>query len=104
MSQGFARQRCFNHVEREAVAQCPECGRCFCRECVTEHDDRVLCAACFVALPQAAERRPLRLRLIGRAVQLACSVLLLWILFYVLGQALSAIPASVHETTFWRGH
>ena len=39
-------QRCFNHMLREAVACCPECRRYFCRECVTEHEDKVLCAAC----------------------------------------------------------
>ena len=38
-------QRCFNHMLREAVACCPECRRYFCRECVTEHEDKVLCAA-----------------------------------------------------------
>ena len=42
----LAHQRCFNHALREAAARCPGCGNFFCRECVTEHDDRVLCAAC----------------------------------------------------------
>ena len=42
----LSQQRCFNHTSREAVARCPECGRFFCRECITEHDDRVLCAVC----------------------------------------------------------
>ena len=30
-------QRCSNHPGREAAVRCPECGRFFCRECVTEH-------------------------------------------------------------------
>ena len=48
--QNLAHQRCFNHAVREAVARCPECGQCFCRECITEHDDRVVCAACLKKL------------------------------------------------------
>jgi hypothetical protein len=41
-----AHQRCLHHHEREAVARCPECGHYFCRECITEHDERVICASC----------------------------------------------------------
>lgn len=43
-------QRCFNHATREAVARCPECSQFFCRECITEHDDRVICSACLKKL------------------------------------------------------
>jgi hypothetical protein len=43
-------QRCFNHATREAVARCPQCSQFFCRECITEHDDRVICAACLKKL------------------------------------------------------
>ena len=46
MKRDLSLQRCRNHAEREAVARCPGCGHHFCRECVTEHDDRILCAAC----------------------------------------------------------
>lgn len=42
----LARQQCFNHPGREAIVRCPSCRRDYCRECVTEHDDRYLCAAC----------------------------------------------------------
>ena len=46
MTSNLTFQRCFNHAAREAVARCPACGHYFCRECITEHDDRVICAAC----------------------------------------------------------
>jgi len=46
----LAHQRCFNHVQREAVARCPQCRGYFCRECITEHDDRVICAGCLSKL------------------------------------------------------
>jgi hypothetical protein len=44
--QDLTHQRCYHHQFREAVARCPECGRFFCRECITEHADKVLCASC----------------------------------------------------------
>jgi len=44
--QDLTHQRCHHHQFREAAARCPECGRYFCRECITEHADRVLCASC----------------------------------------------------------
>src|SRR6266576_2922250 len=39
-------QHCWNHEAREAVCRCPGCARPFCRECVTEHEARLLCAQC----------------------------------------------------------
>ena len=39
-------QRCWNHEAREAACRCPACGRSYCRECVSEHEGRLLCAAC----------------------------------------------------------
>jgi hypothetical protein len=51
--QNLLLQRCFNHGMREAAARCPECGRFYCRECITEHDDRVLCSACLKKLARA---------------------------------------------------
>jgi hypothetical protein len=94
--------RCFNHSRREAVARCPGCARFFCRECITEHEHRVLCAACLRALGQAvaSSSRPgiAALSLGGAA---ALGILVLWILFYLAGQALLLIPSSYHEGTGW---
>ncbi len=99
----LASQRCFNHAQREAVARCPECGRFFCRECVVEHEDRLLCAVClgrFAGAPRARRGR------LGSAVRVALAllgVLTAWCWFHVVGQALLALPASFHEGTLWRG-
>ncbi len=92
----IAQERCFNHASREAVARCPECGRTFCRECISEHDDRVICAYCLRHLSKKAGRR---YRLVGlvRFVQILMGVLLLWSSFYLLGKALLSIPSSFHE-------
>jgi hypothetical protein len=97
-------QRCFNHMTREAVARCPECRHFFCRECVTEHDDRVICAACLqkLAPPPLRSRRGL-LGLL-RALQFLSGVLVAWLFFYWMGQTLLRLPSSFHDGTVWKGH
>jgi hypothetical protein len=92
----IARERCSNHASREAVARCPECGRTFCRECISEHDDRVICAFCLKRLSKKTARQ---YRLVGlvRLAQIFMGVLLLWSSFYLLGKALLTIPSSFHE-------
>lgn len=93
----LADTRCFNHFGREAVARCPECGRHYCRECVTEHAGRLLCASC-LAGPQVDHTRRRRLLAGLRGVaQAAMAVLLLWTAFYLVGAALLRIPAAYHE-------
>jgi hypothetical protein len=98
---GLAHQRCFNHASREAVARCPECRRNFCRECIAEHDDRILCAACLKK--QAAGPAEARRRFAGlaRACQCLMGILTLWFFFHLVGESLLAMPASFHEGTFW---
>ncbi len=98
----LAAVRCFNHPEREAAARCPRCRRHFCRECVTEHDGRMLCASCIVALAgEAAKLQPRRdwreaLRPVGRLLRLAAGVLAAWAFFYSLGQTFALWPEASH--------
>jgi hypothetical protein len=81
-------QRCWNHEAREAVCRCPQCGRSFCRECVTEHETRLLCAACLRNLVQAgAARRSRRRRMVAAAMTLA-GVILAWAVFFAAGESL----------------
>ena len=104
----LARQRCFNHARREAVARCPECNRYFCRECITEHDDRVICAHCLGASGgDAAEHGWGRLRertwFVARA---AIGLLVAWLVFYHVGSYLAGLPDAFHEhekdgSIFW---
>lgn len=104
MNENFnlAQQRCFNHTEREAVARCPACGRYFCRECITEHEDRVICSACLRKLT----RVPLLQRrgFAGLLRMGGCffGFLAAWFFFYLIGESLLALPASFHEGTLWR--
>jgi hypothetical protein len=85
------RNRCWNHETREAVCQCPECGRSFCRECVTEHESRLLCAACLrrLARDAAAGRGGMR-RLAAAGLTLA-GVVLAWAVFFGAAEALITV-------------
>ena len=97
----LAHQRCFNHAGREAVARCPQCGRFFCRECVTEHEDRVICAVCLrrQGRPQLTKRG----WFVGvlRAGEVLLAVFAAWLFFRLVGGGLLLLPSSFHEGTLW---
>jgi uncharacterized paraquat-inducible protein A len=102
--QSLASQRCFNHSAREAAARCPECKQFFCRECITEHEDRVVCAACLKKLTH----RPLGQRFpfarILWIAQCLFGLLIAWYFFFLIGDALLKLPDSFHEGTLWKAH
>ncbi|MCP4746703.1 MAG: rhomboid family protein [Desulfobacteraceae bacterium] len=94
---------CYNHRSRQAVARCPECGNFYCRECVTEHDERMLCSNCLAKISPK--------RSAGSGNWLAYAVVFLqgcsgWLVlsytFYLIARALLAIPDDFHEGTIWR--
>ena len=97
----ISRQRCFNHAQREAAALCTHCRRSFCRECVTEHDDRLICATCLKTI--AASGRPQRhsMQLLALSCRCLAAGAVLWIVFYALGQLLLRLPTSFHEGALW---
>lgn len=98
----LANERCLNHGDREAVARCPECRRHFCRECVSEHEDRVLCASCLIQLLEPRAARPARFRGLGRLLLSFAALTLAWFFFFLVGRSLLAIPASFHDGTVWK--
>jgi len=100
--QNLAQQRCFNHAVREAVARCPECGQYFCRECITEHDDRVVCALCLKKLTRPPFTRGTAFVRLLRLAQCACGILIAWFFFFLVGEGLLKLPASFHEGTLWQ--
>jgi hypothetical protein len=95
-------KRCANHYRREAVARCPECSRTFCRECVTEHDARILCASCLAKILTPVSKTKKRFRHLSRGTAFAFGVLLVWYVFFLVGQILIAIPTKFHEGTVWQ--
>lgn len=98
----LVRQRCRNHAEREAAARCPDCQRYFCRECVSEHENRVLCASCLAQFRATAAPRPDRFRGFARLGASVLAVLFTWFCFFLIGRGLLAIPTSFHEGTIWK--
>jgi hypothetical protein len=98
----LARERCFNHEWREAAAKCLQCGRYYCRECIVEHEDRMVCAPCLVRLTAARAKRKARLSSLGRAGLCFIGILTAWLFFYLIGRGLLALPSSFHEGSIWR--
>jgi hypothetical protein len=90
-------QRCVNHPQREASARCPECGRFYCRECITEHDDRVLCASCLAKLAVAKAARKARWAWIPRVVLAVVAFLVVFTILFAVGDFLVSIPSAFHD-------
>ncbi len=94
-------QRCWNHEAREAVCRCPECGRSYCRECVTEHQARLLCATCLAVLGRKGARP--KGGGAGTALLAAAGVMLAWLLFFSAGEAIVLVVQRVEQTS-WQSH
>jgi hypothetical protein len=101
--QSLTYQRCFNHATREAVAKCPSCGQTFCRECITEHENRVICAACLRKLTRVPLLQRRGFATVLRYSQCLLSLIIAWFFFYAIGEILLTLPASFHEATLWKG-
>lgn len=92
-------QRCSNHALREAAVQCPSCKRFFCRECVTEHNGRMICVTCVTLPSETAPRASFRT---GWAAMAVAGFVVAWLVFYYLGLALARIPSEFHvEPEAW---
>ena len=91
------RQQCWNHETREAVCRCPGCARSYCRECVTEHEARLLCAACLrKAMPQVPSRR----RGVPKVVLLVGGLMLAWVLFLAIAAGVSEFSARMEQAAW----
>jgi hypothetical protein len=95
-------RRCVRHPTREAAARCPGCGEFFCRECVVEHDGKLLCSTCIARRVAATGRRAERLAAVRRFASAGGGVLALWIVFYWVGALLLKIPPDFHDGTIWK--
>ena len=83
--------RCWNHEGREAVCRCPECRRSYCRECVSEHESRLLCAACLARLVRPARAASGARRRALSVALLIGGVLFAWLFFFGAGEGLLAL-------------
>ena len=95
-------QRCFHHASREAAARCLECQRFFCRECITEHDDRVICTACLARVTTAAHPGRRRWTAFARFVPAVLGIFLAWLCFHAVALVLMKIPSDFHAGTIWK--
>ena len=94
-------KRCVNHPQREASARCPECGKFYCRECISEHDDRILCASCLARISIKKETKTawwvwapdLGLALLAIAVA--------YFIFLLIGNILLSFPSDFHDKVGW---
>jgi hypothetical protein len=93
----FSQQRCFVHPSREAVSLCVECRRTFCRECVVDHDGRLVCAACLARLRAPVAPGNRALRQLRTAAATALAILVCWILFYMFGRLLMMSEPARHS-------
>jgi hypothetical protein len=98
----LALQKCLNHPAREAAARCVDCAGNFCRECVVEHDGRLLCAACLRKVSRGSIAREIWLKKAWAFFQTMAALLFLWIGFFALGKILLTLPASFHEGEYWK--
>jgi hypothetical protein len=97
----LAAQRCRNHPQREAAALCTSCRRPYCRECVADHQGRMLCAECLArqrstVIPRRIRRGRARV-LVARSAAAALGLLVAWLTFAAWGRVLHALPAQTHE-------
>lgn len=94
-------QRCWNHEDREAVCRCPECGRSFCRECVGEHESRLLCAVCLKATAKVQRIAVKKRRLRNPALVLA-GLALGWMILFCAGEAAMTLNGRLEQTVWQR--
>jgi len=99
----LVRQQCVLHPDRGAVARCPECGRFYCHECITEHEGEVLCRRCLLRQSDKQEsssgfwkRHGTVLKIAFKPILAVAGFFLLWLLFVAVGSLLMHFPDSFY--------
>jgi hypothetical protein len=93
MTPSLSRQRCSTHPQREAVSRCPACKRFYCRECVTEHQGRLLCVQCLSTIAAPASAPPGTRWVLWSAAALL-GLFAAFVLFYTAGYVLQQLPPA----------
>ena len=81
---GLRHARCLFHPLREAAARCPHCGGTFCRECVTDEDNRLACPPCLRRMMRPPAKPALGRRFLQGFAGLAALVCLAALFFALL--------------------
>lgn len=84
------------------MARCRSCGQAYCRECVVEHDHRLVCAECLFREAGWARARTGRVPWLA-VVQWVVAAGLVWLFFYGVAVALQRVPSEVHDGLIWEG-
>jgi hypothetical protein len=99
--ENLSTRRCARHPEREAAARCPSCAGFFCRECIVEHEGRLLCTSCLARETASAKARLAKWAGARRHLELAAAALAAVLVFYGIGSILLNVPPEFHEGTIW---
>jgi late competence protein required for DNA uptake (superfamily II DNA/RNA helicase) len=94
-------KRCVNHSQREASARCPECGKFYCRECIGEHDDRILCASCLAKIRIKKEIGTPWWAWAPRLGLVLLAIATVYIIFLLAGNILLSFPSEFHGKGGW---
>lgn len=98
----LSRQRCFNHLGREAAARCTSCQLYFCRECVIEYEGRLRCTTCLDKLAKSAPLGKSRISALRPWIAAAAGFSIAWLVIYMLGLILMTLPFG--EGSMWGPH
>lgn len=94
----LAARRCRIHASREAAARCPRCERYYCRECVSEHEDRLLCRECLATLAAPSAREAGAWRPLARGLLALVGLLAAWTVCRLYGRVLLKFEPAAHES------
>ena len=88
--------RCQIHGEREGVAKCGGCSYFYCRECIVEHEEQMICATCLLTQqePETDTSKRNRLKGIVRLTGSSLAVLVSWAFFILMGRLLIWIKTT----------
>lgn len=102
-SGGVASRKCGIHAGREAAARCPSCGGFFCRECITEHDYKMICAGCLAGLLEGREEEEKKRGKAGWAgpvvtlLQAMGGIGIVWFSCFAIAELLRELPPELHS-------
>lgn len=94
------KRKCANHESREAVARCPECRKDFCRECITEHKNKMLCTNCLREITQKKDARKRKMEIVFAMFLFFIGMLISYYFFFGLASIFSEIPDQFHNGEF----